>query len=333
MQRRSVKIVATGKYLPKQKVTAQHLADKLGISPQWIERKSGVMIRYFVTDETASYMGAIAAQQALTTAHLTLADIDCIVCANAVAQQAIPCTAALVQQHLQQLQPQPDTSIPAFDINATCLSFIAALDTLSYLIQAGRYHRILIVSSDIASVALDWSNHESCTLFGDGAAAAIIEKSSDTSAILTARIETYSSAASLAQCLGGGNKHHPQEHAAHPERFVFQMQGQAIYRMATKVLPGFVQRLFEPVGLTMSDMKMVIPHQASLMAMRLLRKQLHIPEQALMVIAHNHGNTVAASIPMSLHEAIQQQRIQRGDRLLLLGTAAGFSAGAVVLEY
>ena len=333
MQRRSVKIVATGKYLPKQKVTAQQLANKLGISPHWIERKSGVMTRYFVADETASYMGAIAAQQALTTAYLTLADVDCIICANAVAQQAIPCTAALVQQQLQQLQPQRNAPIPAFDINATCLSFIAALDTLSYLIQAGRYHRILIVSSDIASIAMDWSNHESCTLFGDGAAAAIVEKSSDTSAILTSRIETYSSAAALAQCSGGGNKHHPREHPAHPERFVFQMQGRAIYRMATKILPGFVQRLFEPVGLTMRDMKMVIPHQASLMAMRLLRKQLHIPEKALMVIAHNHGNTVAASIPMALHEAIQQQRIQRGDRILLLGTAAGFSAGAMVLEY
>ncbi len=335
MQHRSVKIVATGKYLPKQKVTAQQLADKLDISPHWIARKSGVMTRYFVTDETASYMGAIAAQQALTAAQLTLADIDCIICANAVAQQAIPCTAALVQQHLQHLQPPLGlpVPIPAFDINATCLSFIAALDTLSYLIQAGRYHRILIVSSDIASIAMDWSNHESCTLFGDGAAAAIIEKSSDTAAILASRLETYSSGAALAQCLGGGNKHHPQEHPAHPERFVFQMQGQAIYRMATKILPGFVQRLFEPVGFTMSDMKMVIPHQASLMAMRLLRKQLHIPEQALMVIAHDHGNTVAASIPMALHEAIQQRRIQRGDRILLLGTAAGFSAGAMVLEY
>ncbi|MEL7399327.1 MAG: 3-oxoacyl-[acyl-carrier-protein] synthase III C-terminal domain-containing protein, partial [Pseudomonadota bacterium] len=99
------------------------------------------------------------------------------------------------------------------------------------------------------------------------------------------------------------------------------------------VLPGFLQRLFAPMDYTMADMDMVIPHQASLMSMRLLRSHLNIPKDALMVIAHNHGNTVAASIPMALHEAIQQGKVKRGDRVLLLGTAAGFSAGGIVLIY
>lgn len=331
MERRLIKILSTGKYLPKQKITAQELAGKIGVSSSWIEKKSGVMVRHFVEDETASQMGFYAAKEALAIADLSIQDIDCIVCASTVPEQGIPCTAVLVQRHFG----RDAAGIPGFDVNATCLSFIVALDTLSYLIDAGRYNRVLIVSSEIATLALDWSDHESCTLFGDGAAAVIIEKSSphESAAILASRMETYSEGADLSRCLGGGSKYHPREYAAHPERFVFEMDGQGIYRMASKLLPGFLQRLFEPVGLSMGDMQLVIPHQASLMAMRLLRKQLEIPEDALMAIAHNHGNTIAASIPMALHEAIRQGRLKRGDRTLLLGTAAGLSLGGIVLEY
>jgi 3-oxoacyl-[acyl-carrier-protein] synthase III len=331
MQQRSIKILSTGKYLPKHKVTAQALAERIGVSSQWIEKKSGVMVRYFVADETTSQMATFAAKEALASANLSIQAIDCIVCANTVPEQGIPCTAALVQRQFGQAA----LGIPAFDLNATCLSFVTAFDTLSYLIEAGRYQRILLISSEIATHALDWSDHESCTLFGDGAAAAIIEKSTgtETSSILSARMETYSEAADLAQCLGGGNKHHPRDYLAHPESFVFQMQGRAIYRMASKILPGFLARLFEPMGITMADIDLVIPHQASLMSMRLLRKQLEIPEDRLMVIAHDHGNTIAAAIPMALHEAIHQGKLKRGDRALLLGTAAGFSVGGIVLEY
>jgi 3-oxoacyl-[acyl-carrier-protein] synthase III len=331
MQQRSVKILSTGKYLPKNKVTAQELAKQIGVSSRWIEQKSGVMSRHFIEDETASQMGAYAAKEALAAANLSIREIDYIVCASTVPEQGIPCTAALIQRQLG----IEASGIPGFDINSTCLSFVTALDTLSYLIDAGRYHRVLLVSSEIATLALDWTDHESCILFGDGAAAVIVEKSppSDSSKILTSRMETYSDGINLSQCLGGGSKYHPREYATHPNDFVFQMDGRSLYRMASKILPGFVQRLFEPVGLSMRDMQLVIPHQASLMAMRLLSKQLEIPEGAMMVIAHDHGNTIAASIPMALHEAIHQSRLQRGDRTLLLGTSAGLSVGGIVLEY
>ena len=111
------------------------------------------------------------------------------------------------------------------------------------------------------------------------------------------------------------------------------MQGRAIYRLASQILPDFIQRLLQPAGLTLNEIDMVIPHQASLMAMGLIRKGLNIPEHKCMAIASTHGNTIAASIPMTLHEAIQQEKIHRGDRILLLGTSAGFSVGGMVLQY
>ena len=331
MQHRSVKIISTGKYLPKRKVTVEELAQKLDISTDWIKRKSGVLTRYFIEDETASFMGARAAEQALSIADLSAQSIDCIVCASSISEQGIPCTAVLIQQQLG----LGNSGIPAFDVDATCLSFLTALDTLSYLIDAGRYPRVLIVSSEIASIGIDWSHPESATLFGDGAAAVIVERTppAESSAIRTSDLKTYSRGAELSRCLGGGNKHHPREFIDYPERFVFDMNGPGIYRMAAKLLPNFVERLLTALDLSMADMKLVVPHQASLMAMRLLSKQLGIPPEKLVSIAPTHGNTMAASIPMALHEAILQGRLQRGDLTLLLGTGAGLSLGGIVLEY
>jgi 3-oxoacyl-[acyl-carrier-protein] synthase III len=327
---RRIKILSTGKYLPKKQVTAQELELRLGLKKGWIAQKSGVLLRHFVEDETSSMMGAFASKNALISGGFSMEDIDCIISTSGIPEQAVPCTASLIQKHLG----AEDSGIPAFDINSTCLSFISGLDTISYLVCAERYKRVLLVASDITT-GLNWNDKESCTLFGDGAAAVIIAKSEEgeSGKILSSRMETYSKGAHLTQCKGGGNKYHPKDYANDIESFLFQMDGKGVYRLASQILPNFVERLLEPSGLKIEDLQMVIPHQASLMAMRLIGKQLNIPKHKLMVIAHNHGNTIAASIPMALHEAIIQGKIQRGDRLMLLGTSAGFSVGGIVLEY
>jgi len=327
---RPIKIISTGKYLPKKQVTAEELELELGLKKGWIKKKSGVLLRHFVEDETASFMGAMAAKEALKTAGLSVEDIDCIICTSGVPEQAIPCTAALLQKQLG----AETSGIPAFDINATCLSFITGLDTISYLIEAGRYNRVLLVASEIMT-GLNWEDKETCTLFGDGAAAAIISKSDqgESSRILSSRMETYSKGARLTECPGAGNKLHPKYYADNPAAFLFKMDGKGIYRLASEILPGFVDRLLQPSGLTKADLDMTIPHQASLLSMKLIRKQLGIPEEKWMTIIQNHGNVIAASVPMALHEAITQNKIQRGDRIMLLGTSAGFSVGGIVLEY
>ncbi|HLP87896.1 MAG TPA: beta-ketoacyl-ACP synthase III [Nostocaceae cyanobacterium] len=330
MHKRSIKITSTGKYLPKNKVTAEELETRIGLTPGWIAKKSGVLIRHFVEDETSSLMGAYAAKDALATAGLTLKDIDCIICASGIPEQSIPCTASLVQKHLG----GENSGIPAFDINSTCLSFVTGLDMISYLIDAGRFDRVLLISSEICT-GLNWQDKETCTLFGDGAAAAIISKSGvdESAKILSSRMETYSKGAHLTECHAGGNKYPVEEYATHSQELLFKMDGKGIYRVASEILPNFVDRLLQPTGLKIKDIDMVIPHQASLMAMKLLSKQLQIPDERFMIIAHNHGNTIAASIPMALHEAIIQGKIKKGDRLMLIGTSAGFSIGGIILEY
>jgi 3-oxoacyl-[acyl-carrier-protein] synthase-3 len=333
---RNVKILGTGRYLPTNAISAAELGARLGLEQGWVESRSGVLTRYFVQDETSSHMGAMAAEAALRDAGLDFADIDCLICTSGAPEQVIPCTAALIQKALG----QADSGVPCFDVNSTCLSFLTGLDTLSYLVAAGRYRRVLIVAPEIASVALNWQDRESATIFGDAAAAVIIGQAGpdEASCILASRQETYSSGAHLTQARGGGTKHHPRQYPGTLEAYtdeycLFEMDGKAVFKLSAQVLPGFVERTLGPVGLTLDDIDLVVPHQASMTALGLVQRRLGLSDERWMVIAPEFGNTIAASIPLALHEAIQRGRARRGDKLLLLGTSAGFSVGALALVY
>lgn len=332
MQLRKVKIVGTGKYLPKRAVTDEELDQKLGVQAGWTHKATGVGTRYYVSEgETASMMGAQAAQDALDAAGLTFADMDCLVCTSGTKEQPLPSTAVFIQQAMG----QEESGVPAFDIDATCLSFLVGLDTMSYLVAAGRYRYVLLVATEIASAGLNWENKESAALFGDGAAAVIIGASApeESARIIHTSLQTYSKGARYSEIQGGGTRlpAHLQKDLA--ESFLFFMDGQKIFRMASRLLPDFIDQLLEQSHTKMEDFKLVIPHQGSAMAMRLIRKKLGISKQQFLDITLNHGNTIAASIPMGIHEAIIQGRIERGDRILLMGTAAGLSLGGMVLEY
>lgn len=332
MQQRKVKIAGTGKYLPATTVTDREMDRRLGQPDGWTLRTTDVAVRHFAGTETASEMGGKAAYAALNDAGLAFADIDCLVSTSGTMEQPIPCTAALIQRAMGQEQ----SGVPSFDINSTCLSFIAGLDVMSYLVAVGRYRRVLLVATEIASAGLDWSDKESAALFGDGAAAVVIEQADDRerSQIVYASIRTFSDGAHLSEIRGGGSKLPARQYASAADKdFLFDMRGQAMFKLASKLLPTFVGEMLDAAGIGMSDIRLVVPHQGSAMAMRLLQRKLGIAERQLMYISRDHGNTIAASIPMGLHEAIVQGRIGRGDRVLLLGTSAGFSIGGIVLEY
>ncbi|MED4582750.1 beta-ketoacyl-ACP synthase III [Brevibacillus choshinensis] len=329
---RKVKILGTGKYLPDRQVTAEELERKLGLPAGWVVKKSGVQVRHFVTNETSAQMGAIAAQRALDEAGLVFSDIECLVCASGTSQQEIPCTAALIQEEMNQSK----SGVPCFDINSTCLSFVTALDVLSWSLAMGCYQRILIVSTEISSVGLNWGHKESCVLFGDGAAAVVISRTpqDETSRILASRMQTFSDGAHYSEIRGGGTLIHPSEYANGREAdFQFDMDGRKIFRLTSQLITGFVDQLLDTASVKKQDIGLVVPHQASGMAMRIMGNKLGFANSQMMNIIVNHGNVIAASIPMALHEAIVQEKVRRGDFLLLLGTSAGLSLGGLLLEY
>jgi 3-oxoacyl-[acyl-carrier-protein] synthase-3 len=332
MKPRKVKIMGTGTYLPKRLITSDEMDRRLGVPAGWVHKKSDVYTRYFVLNETAAEMGASAAYAALENAGLTFADIDCIVCTSGTMQQPIPCTAVLIQKAMQ----QEHSGVPCFDVNSTCLSFVTGLDLMSYLVDAGRYNRVLLIATEIASEGINWNDKESASLFGDGAAAVIIEQTphGENSAIQQAAMETYSLGSGLSEIRGGGSSQHAKlMNTDNEEDYLFRMNGPAIFRMASKFLPRFVDQLLDKAQLRMADISLVIPHQGSSLAMKLLQKRLHISDEQLLYTTPSFGNTIAASIPIGLHEAIRCHRMCRGDRILLLGTSAGLSLGGVLFEY
>lgn len=335
MNARHVRILSTGQYLPRKKVDSESIDRRLGETIGSSFRSSGVQTRYYAdpVQETVSFMGAEAGRAALREAGLTLKDVSAIVCTSSVAQQSVPYTASLISKEFG----KEASGIPCFDINTSCLSFVAGLDTYSYLITAGRFERVLFISTEIASVGIDHEDLHTCSLFGDGAAAVLVERSTTAqgSAILSSGIETYAEGSDLCVILGGGTRVHPRLHGekGFEKAFVFQMNGLATIKLAIKKLPAFVDRILDQAGVTMEDIRLVIPHQASKAGMEILRQKLGVREDRWMNILEGHGNMIAASIPLALRYAIQDKRIERGDKILLLGTSAGFSVGGAVLVY
>jgi 3-oxoacyl-[acyl-carrier-protein] synthase-3 len=298
----------------------------------WTLRHAGIERRYYATeDETTSVMAARAAQSALAAAELKAEQLDCIISACSVMEQAIPCSAVLIQRQLG----LGESGIPAFDINATCLSFLAALDTLSMAIAAGRYRHVLIVSSEIASAGLREDDAETCMLFGDGAGAVVLGPTAQRNAgIKGTHFETYAVGAELCQVRSGGTRIRPRKNMqAFLDGACFEMHGRPTYRMAAQRLPPFLERLFARAGVSLGGIDRIIPHQASAKALAHLEALLKVPAGKLVKVLAERGNQMAASIPVTLHHAVTTGKVKRGDVIALIGSGAGLSFGGAILTY
>lgn len=326
---RPIRIVSSGCYLPDQCITSDEVDQRAGQPKGTTQKVTGITRRYFAGTQTSSQMAAKAAHDALERGGLGPSDLDLIVSACAIMEQPIPTQSVLIQQQLGL------TGTAVLDINATCLSFLSAFDTVSYLLTSGRYKRALIVSSEIPSRGLDWTRPEICGNFGDGAAAVIVEQATDTtSAILGAHFETYSEGASFNELQSGGTGRDIHKDLQHfLDGAVFKMNGPASYKLATKLYPKFLKKTLAISGCALNDLDLVIPHQASLDALdRLVRLTRAAPDKVVNIIK-DHGNQISVSIPMALHHAIASGQLHRGDTALLTGTAAGLSLGAMVVRY
>lgn len=280
------------------------------------------------SSETQLSMAVTAAKNALSKAAIDINEIDCIVATSAVGIQPIPCNAALIHEQIAK-----GTSIPAMDINTTCTSFIAAVDAISYLIDAGRYNKVLIVASEKASLGLNPKQKESYELFGDGAAALILSKCEDGSAgVIYGKQNTWSEGAHDTEIRGGLTNYLPKYYVEGTEEYFFDMNGLKVLRLAGKKLPKFFEDFQKESGYSVNDIDMIIPHQAS-KALSMIMSRLGIPKDKYIDIVPEYGNMVSVAIPHAFMWAIDHGKIKKGDTVLLIGTAAGLTASAVLLKY
>jgi 3-oxoacyl-[acyl-carrier-protein] synthase III len=323
----AVRIAGLGAYLPERVVTNAELETKMSLPSGWIAKRTGVLERRYATNETTVSQAVAASKIALERSGIRLEQIDAIIAAN-LAQQTIPCTAALVQQALG----APDGSSACWDVNATCLSFMMALHSAALLIAAGQYQNILIFSSEIASPSLNPLEPESASLFGDAAAAVVLTASKDSS-LIGAKFQTFSSGSHLTELLGGGTLHRPQFTHEHPERNLFHMDGPAIFKHAARTFPPFLEAFLQSIGWDITSVDALVPHQASGHGVQRISGRLGFTLEQVVFNLPLRGNCIAASIPLAMTEAFEAGRIKRGDRILLAGTAAGLTLGAVALTF
>ena len=328
-----LRIVATGEYVPSRRIDSAEFDQRWGKPAGWTERHVGIGYRHHAgEDEPASIMAAMAAQAALQRAGLRADELDAIVSVGGVMEQAIPCTAVLVQRRLGLMQ----AATPAFDVNATCLGFPVALDLIAPALASGRYRRVMIVAGEVASAGLDWDDTDTAALFGDGGAAVIVEAAaaSDTSCLLATHMETHSEGADYCQVRACGTRMRLADDVdAYARASRFEMAGRATYRLAAQKLPGFMHTLFARAGVEARELTCLIPHQASVKALDHLQRALGLPPQALVRVLETHGNQMAASIPLALHHAIERGALRRGDLFAMVGSGAGLSFAGAVLRY
>jgi 3-oxoacyl-[acyl-carrier-protein] synthase III len=321
-----IAILSSGKALPGRKISSAELDARLSKPAGWVQKRSGVDYRYHAHNhESQSVIAAQALHDALARGAIEPGSVDLLISAAGVQEQSLPSTAALILDHAG-LRP----GTPGLDVSASCLSFPVALHVAAALLNASAYRRIAIVSSDLASRGVDWRHAEASLIFGDGAAAVIVERGDGTRGIEGYQLRTWPEGKAYCE-IRAGTLRNPRLGACESD-FLFQMDGKRVFRLAASVMDGLLADLLGEAHLSLDDVDTIVPHQASHLGMRHVAERLRVPAGKIVDIYATHGNQVAASIPTALHEAFVTGRAEPGRRVMLIGTAAGVSVGGMILK-
>jgi 3-oxoacyl-[acyl-carrier-protein] synthase-3 len=326
MKPRYARIMGTGSYLPKQRLSNADLAAQLAsqgveTSDEWIVERTGIRFRHFAAqDEVCSDLAVAASQRALTAAGCTAADIDLIIVATSTPDMVFPSTACFLQQKLGAF------GAAAFDVQAVCSGFVYALTVADSMIRTGAANKALVVGAEVFSRILNFQDRTTCVLFGDGAGAVVLA-ASDEPGILACELHAdgrHSGVLCTPGTVSGGQV------IGDP---LLRMDGQAVFKLAVGVLEDVARSVLIKAGCEAADIDWLIPHQANIRIMQSTAKKLQLPMDKVIVTVDQHGNTSAASIPLALDVAVRSHQIQAGHTVMLEGVGGGFTWGAVLLNF
>lgn len=326
-----ISILGMGRYVPEQKLKNDDFTRFVDTNDEWIRTRTGITERPMAGWEPTWYMGAKASQNAIGAAGIDPRDIGLIISSSVTPDFLTPSMASVIQNEIGAV------NAAAFDINAACTGFVYTVDTAHRFLQTDDSLKyVLVVADEALSRFVDFKDRTTCILFGDGAAAAVLERSdklfssalfSDGSGArkLFARSLNVAPEVAVESDFDGGFPEMPLHK--------LYQNGKEVYKFAVKALPKAFSTAAERAGITKDDIDWIIPHQANVRILETAAKNLDIPMEKFIVTLDHYGNTSSASIPLALCEGIEKGIIKRGQKLALIGFGAGLAYGGMVLEY
>jgi 3-oxoacyl-[acyl-carrier-protein] synthase-3 len=316
------RISGIGAYLPPTVLTNDDISARVDTNHEWIVERTGIKSRHIASaEESAATMAETAAREAVNEANIDFKDIDFILAATATPDYLFPGVACLLQDKL-------DTSpCPALDISAACSGFIYGLSIADQYIKNGIAKNVLLVTTEVMSRLVDWDDRRTCILFGDGAAAVVLQAAREPG-VLSTHLHAdghYKELLCVPSPLAAQRKQGVEPYV--------HMQGNEVFRLAVNCLSKSVDEVLMHNKLDSSAIDWLVPHQANLRIIQAIAKKLNMSMEKVILTIAEHGNTSSASIPLAMHTAIRDGRIKRGDNLLLEAFGAGLSWGSALVKY
>ena len=314
------RIAGTGGYLPERVLTNFDLEKMIDTTDEWIRTRTGIERRHLAADDEAtSDLSEQACRAALDAAGLTPDDIDLVVVGTCTPDLVFPNVACLLQERM-------GMSGAAFSIEAACSGFIYSLSVADKFIRSGQASRALVCGAEVMSRIIDWTDRETCVLFGDGAGAVVLEASED-AGILYTDLGADGRYRNLLYADAGVSRVKEEGDAA------LIMKGNEVFKVAVRTLGRMVDRVLDDNGLEQGEIDWFVPHQANLRIISATARRLGLPMERVVLTVRDHGNTSAASIPLAFDTAVRDGRIQPGDLVLMEAFGGGFTWGASLVRY
>ena len=321
------RIAGLGIHVPDTIRTSAELAGQLAVTEEWITSRVNIHQRHIAKGLSTSDLGTAAAQRAIEDAGISPADVDLIIVATETPDRLVPSTACTIQHRLGLV------NAAAFDLNAACSGFVYALTVGSQFIASGAYKNVLVLGAEVLSSFADWSDEQTCILFGDGAGAAVLQPTGPDSGILAWNLGADGSGRDVLTILAGGSEM-PITHQAIDEKLhLAKMNGQEVFIFAMRKVPAITEQVLAAIDLCVEDVDLFVPHQANSHIIEAVARRLGLDPEKVMMNLDHYGNVAAASVPLALYEARQTGRVKPGDLIVLAGFGAGLTWGAIVIRW
>jgi 3-oxoacyl-[acyl-carrier-protein] synthase-3 len=321
-------ITGWGMAVPERVLTNDELAQHVDTSDEWIQSRTGIRERRIASaEQSTATLAADAALKALEVAGVSPVDVELIIVSTSTPEHIFPATASLVQDRIGA------SKAGAFDILAACTGFIIALNMAAQAIRSGSLKTAIVIGAETLSRITDWQDRSTCVLFGDGAGAFVLQANDEPGGILSAVMRSDGSGSNLLAVPAGGSRYPTSEETLNQGLHYLKMSGNEVYRFATRVMAQSTREAVKDAGWLMEDIELIVPHQANMRIIKSAARTMKMPLEKFAVNVDRYGNTSTASVPIATVEAIQDARLNPGDRVVFVGFGAGLSWGAVAAQW